>query len=74
MGLKTLNRICFMICIICIVAGIVLGLALIWGSPDSAVMWKGLGTVLILFTGSALTLAVSKTFGRKSDSRSSDDA
>ena len=68
MGLKVLNKICFTICIVCIVIGIVLGLALIWGSPDSEVMWKGLGTVLVLFFGSASTLAVSAIFIRKSDS------
>jgi len=70
MNLKTLNKICFTICIVCIVVGIVLGLALIWGSHDSEVMWKGLGTVSVLFAGSVLTLAVSKAFTQKSGSKS----
>lgn len=73
MDLKILNKICFTICIVCIVAGVVLGLALIWGTHDSEVMWKGLGTVAVLFMGSALTLAVSSTFGKSSRSKSSDD-
>lgn len=62
-----------MICIVCIVIGVVLGLALIWGTQDSELKWKGLGTVTILFFGSALTLVVSQTFARKSGSQSSDD-
>jgi len=73
MDLKILNKICFTVCVVCIVVGIVLGLSLIWGSHDSAVMWKGLGTVGVLFMGSSLTLAVSNTFGRSSRSKSSDD-
>ena len=73
MGLRALNKICFTICIVCIVIGIVLGLVLIWGSPDSEVMWKGLGTVLVLFFGSASSLAVSTIFIRRSASKATDD-
>jgi hypothetical protein len=73
MDIKKLNKICFTICIVCIITGIVLGLALIWGSHDSEVLWKGLGTVLVLFFGSALTLSVSNAFSKKSGSKSSDD-
>lgn len=72
MNLKILNKICFTICIVCIIVGIVLGLALIWGSHDSAVMWKGLGTVSVLFVGSILTLAVNTAFSHKIRSDSSD--
>jgi hypothetical protein len=73
MIIKILNKICFTICIVCIIAGIVLGLGIIWGSHDDEIMWKGLGTVLVLFVGSALTLAVSNTFSRSSRSKSSDE-
>ena len=65
--MKVLNKICFTICI---VIGVVLGLSLIWGSHDNEVTWKGLGTVAVLFMGSALTLAVSSTFGKSARSRS----
>jgi hypothetical protein len=73
MDLKILNKICFTICIVCIIVGVVLGLALIWGSHDSEMMWKGLGTVAVLFMGSALTLAVSNTFGRDSHPKHPND-
>lgn len=72
--MKVLNKICFTICVVCIVIGVVLGLSMIWGSHDSEVMWKGLGTVGVLFMGSALTLAVSNTFGKSSRSKPSDDS
>jgi len=71
--MKALNKICFTICIVCIVIGVLLALSLIWGTHDSEITWKGLGTVGILFCGSALTLAVSNAFARKSGSKSSDD-
>jgi hypothetical protein len=73
MDIKALNKICFTICIVCIVIGVLLGLSLIWGTHDSKVQWKGLGTAGVLFFGSALTLAVSNTFTRKSGSKASDD-
>jgi len=73
MDLKTLNKICFMICIMCIVIGVLLGLVLIWATQDSEIVWKGLGTVAVVFFGSALTLAVSNTFTKKSGSKFSDD-
>ena len=74
MILKILNKICFTICIVCIVAGIMLGLALIWGSQDSEIKWKCLNTVFVIFAGSALTFAMSKAFTQKSGSKSHDDA
>lgn len=73
MDLKVLNKLCFTVCIVCIIIGVVLGVALIWGSHDSEMMWKGLGTVAVLFMGSALTSAVCNMFGRDSHSKSRDD-
>lgn len=67
MGLLILNKVCFTICIVCIVAGTVLSLAMIWGDfQDEAALWKSWLTIGVLFLASALTLAVSTTFGRAS--------
>ena len=70
MDLRALNKICFTICIICIVIGIVLGLALIWVSQSSEFVWKCFATVSVVFLGAALTLSVSKTFEGKLRARS----
>ena len=73
MGLRALNRVCFTICVVCIVLGVVMGLGLIWVSKDSEFVWKGLATVGVVFAGSAATLSVSKTFEGKFGNRDGSD-
>jgi hypothetical protein len=64
MNLQFLNRVCFTICIVCIVLGTVLSIAMIWGEiRDSSVVWKSWLTIGVFFLASALTLSVSKTLG-----------
>ena len=64
MNLHHLNKICFTICIVCIVLGTVLSLAMIWGEiRDNESVWKSWLTIGVLFLASALTLSVSKTLG-----------
>ena len=64
MNLQHLNKICFTICIVCIVLGTVLSLAMIWGEiKDNEFVWKSWLTIGVLFLASALTLSVSKTLG-----------
>ncbi len=67
MNLRRLNTICFTICIVCIVLGTVLSLAMIWGDTRNSVfVWKSWLTIGVFFLASALTLSVSKTVGWKS--------
>lgn len=62
MKLEKLNKICFTICIICIVAGSVLSLAMIWLElQDDKFVWKSWLTIGVFFLASALTLSVNKT-------------
>ncbi len=63
MNLQYLNKICFTICIVCIVIGAVLAMAMIWTeNRNSEFMWKSWLTIGVLFLASALTLSVNKTF------------
>jgi hypothetical protein len=66
MDLKVLNRICFTICLVCIVIGVVFSLVIIWASISNEYIWKSYATIGVVFAGSALTLSVSKTFGGRS--------
>jgi hypothetical protein len=66
MDLKTLNRICFTICLVCIVVGVVFSLAIIWASISNQYIWKSYATLGVVFAGAALTLSVSKTFASRS--------
>jgi hypothetical protein len=69
MNLQYLNKICFTICIVCIVLGTVLSLAMIWGEiRDNEFVWKSWLTIGVLFLASALTLSVSKTLGGRAES------
>lgn len=72
MNLQHLNKVCFTICIICILSGTVLSLAMIWGEiSDNEFVWKSWLTTGVLFLASALTLSVSKTLGGRT--KPSDD-
>lgn len=70
MNLRVLDKICFTICVVCIVAGTVLSLVMIWGEiADNEFVWKCWLTIALLFLASALTLAVSKTFAGRGSPR-----
>ena len=63
MNLQYLDKTCFTICIVCIVAGTFLSLVMIWADiRDNEFVWKSWMTIALFFLASALTLAVSKTF------------
>jgi hypothetical protein len=73
MNLQLLNKVCFTICIGCIVLGTVCSLAIIWGElSDNEFFWKSWLSIGVLFLASALTLSVSKTLGRH-EKREGDD-
>ena len=64
MDLQHLNKICFTICIVCIVLGTVLSLAMIWGEVSSyAFVRKAWLTTVVFFLASGLTLIINKTLG-----------
>lgn len=74
MDLRILNKLCFTISIICIVAGVVTALWMLWTPGISETAWRLLATVGIVFFGSSATLAVSTAFGKASVSRQSVEA
>lgn len=58
--LKIVNRICYTIAIICIIAGVVYGLILIWGDDWGKDAWKGLASLSVIFLGAVMTLSVNQ--------------
>ena len=68
MNLKPLNTICYTICIICIVAGVLFSLILIWGDIENKIAWKGFMTIGVIFLASTLTLSVNRMMTRSGDS------
>ena len=68
MDLQILNKICFAICIVCIVVGTVLSISMIWVSYEREFLMKFWSTNGVLFLAAALTLTVSKVFGARSKS------
>ena len=65
MNLTVLNRVCWTICIVCIVAGTVFSLSMIWGTYESEFLWKAWSSIAVLFCASTATLVVSKVVGGK---------
>jgi hypothetical protein len=71
MNLKALNQVCFTVCIVCIVLGMALSLAMIWGEvSNNAIIWKSWLTLGVFFLASATTLSVSKTLGGRHNEQS----
>src|SRR5207244_3413126 len=57
MDLQILNKICFAICIVCIVVGTVLAISMIWVTYESAFLMKFWSTNGVIFLAAALALA-----------------
>jgi len=58
--IQNVNRICYTICITCIIAGVVFGLIVVWSDRQDRNQWKYLATIAILFFASLLTLSVNR--------------
>jgi hypothetical protein len=67
---QVLNRVCFTICIICIAAGTVFSLSMIWAPYGNEVLLKTWATIIVLFFASAATLLVSRVVGGKAEAPS----
>ncbi|MGA2255403.1 MAG: hypothetical protein ABSG53_12125 [Thermoguttaceae bacterium] len=65
MDLSVLNKLCWTICIICIVVGTVLSFTMIWATIESEFLWKAWTSMGVLFFASSATLVVSKPLGTK---------
>ncbi|WP_132098016.1 hypothetical protein [Gulbenkiania mobilis] len=64
MKLASVRSVCFTICIVSIVVGLLLGLAMIWDVvQDSALAWKAFMTIGLFFIASTLTLTVVHQLG-----------
>lgn len=63
MNLQKINNICFTICIVCIVTGMITALRMIWTPGISESLWRTLATIGVVFFGAASTLSVSKAVG-----------
>ena len=63
--MKALTKICFSICILCIVAATSVSILAIWNVvDDTALLWKSLSTLGVVFLASILTVTVDKIFSR----------
>jgi hypothetical protein len=62
---QVLNRVCFTICIICVVIGTVFALTMIWTPYESEFLLRTWATVAVLFFASVATLVVSRVVGGK---------
>jgi len=63
--LRSINVICFSVCILCIVTGVALSIIFIWGDVNSWIAGKTLLSIGILFLGSTMALFVNRIVGKK---------
>ena len=62
-----LNRVCFAVCLVSIVAGVVSALGLIWTDIDPEIWSKSLLTALVFFLAGGATISVNRALGRRLD-------
>ena len=66
--MRAIRTICFTICIFCILASLLLGVAMIWDwVKDSDFIHKSFRTLGVLFLASLLTLSVARKLGIKDE-------
>ena len=69
---SVLDKICYVLSLICLVVGVVIGILMIWRTDFSDVGFKLIGTVGLLFVLSVGTLFVNKlirTIGKYTDAK-----
>jgi len=64
MNLDLLNRVCYIVSLACIMAGVVLAIVMIWGDLRDEMVWRSMMTVGVLFLASALTLSINRMMAR----------
>lgn len=64
MNLAVLNKVCFAVAIASILAGVGLGIVMVWTPGVDENLWRLVATVGIVFLGSFATLSVSRTYGQ----------
>lgn len=58
---RSINKVCFVICILCIVAGSTVSVLAIWEVVDvEHTMWRSLSTFAVIFFASLLAVLVNK--------------
>jgi hypothetical protein len=68
MDLKNIRSICFTVCIVSIIIGLLLGFALIWGIvKDSEFAWKVFMTLGLFFVSASLALSVARYLGSREE-------
>ncbi|GAA5504880.1 hypothetical protein Rcae01_00319 [Novipirellula caenicola] len=61
--MKTLNKVCFAICMICILFAVVTSISMIWTPGIDELKWRLLATDGVVFLGSVSTMTVAKAYG-----------
>ncbi len=60
MNVQKVNKSCYVMCIVCLVLGAVLTMAMVWGAISSTLLAPAWGVVATCFIGSVLALSVSQ--------------
>ncbi|MBC7835051.1 MAG: hypothetical protein H7Y88_08110 [Phycisphaerales bacterium] len=63
--LKAIDRVCYGACMVTIILGITVCIALIWVSSEHETLWRGLATLGVIFAGSVLTMSVNQMISRR---------
>jgi hypothetical protein len=72
--MKTITKICFSVCILCIIGATCVSIMAIWNVvDDTALVWKSLSTMGVIFLASIMTVTVDNIFSRREKSDNSNE-
>jgi 4-hydroxybenzoate polyprenyltransferase len=49
--MDTIKKVCFIVCLICLAAGVLVSILAVWGAVGGDAIWKMLTTFAIIFAG-----------------------
>lgn len=55
-----IDKTCYLVSLVSVLTGVATGILLLWGPKDSELVWRLLGTSIILFVGSIFTLQLNR--------------
>ena len=63
MNRRVVNLVCYIVCMLCLFVGTLLGITLIWVGFDNATAWRGLATTGAVFVACLLVVGLNAAFG-----------
>lgn len=69
-----IDKTCYLVSLLSVLGGVATGIVIVWGPKESELVWKLLGTSIILFLGSMFTLQLNRLMKGSHKSKTQSDS